>query len=117
MDGKAALLYRMSRGLYQIKLIGEKKMQLVSLIALAAAQSIGASPKEVSPAVGVPAQERVRLTSEQILQISEQLLYEDIAEVDLDPEMFDVQVDTKRKLKKSDLDDIEFISERSPLKH
>lgn len=50
----------------------------------------------------------IHITPEQLIEISDQLLLEDIAEVDLDPEAFDVPA-VKRKLKKDPLDDIEFM--------
>lgn len=77
--------------------------------------SIGASPKEISTSVGAPASEQVRLSPEQLIDIADRLLLEDIAEVDLDPETFDVPVSKPKKLKKDALDEIEFISERDRL--
>jgi hypothetical protein len=43
------------------------------------------------------------------VQIADQLLIEDIAEVDLDPDSFDVPDGKTRKLKKDPLDEIQFM--------
>lgn len=77
--------------------------------------SVGASPKEISTSVGAPASEYVHLSPEQLIDIADRLLLEDIAEVDLDPEAFDVPVSRPKKLKKDALDEVEFISERDRL--
>jgi hypothetical protein len=51
----------------------------------------------------------VKIAPDQLVQIMDQLLLEDIAEVDLDPATFDVPEGKSRKLKKDPLDDIEFM--------
>lgn len=77
--------------------------------------SVGVSPKDVTNRVGSPASEYVKLTPEQLIEIADRLLLEDIAEVDLDPDTFDVPVSKPKKLKKDALDEVEFISERERL--
>lgn len=56
-----------------------------------------------------PNSDVVHLTPEQLVQIADQLLIEDIAEVDLDPDTFDVPESRSRKLKKDPLDEIQFM--------
>lgn len=58
---------------------------------------------------GEPKNDVIRLTPEQLVQIADQLLIEDIAEVDLDPDSFDVPDGKTRKLKKDPLDEIQFM--------
>lgn len=74
--------------------------------------SIGASPVNPTKSVGAPAKDYVHLTPEQLIEISDQLIFEDIAEVDIDPEAFDLPVGKPKRIKKDALDEVEFISER-----
>lgn len=80
-------------------------------LAAAIQASVGQETKEVSSQVGAP---YVKITPEMLIQITDKLLLDDIAEVDIDPEAFDVTLPKKRKLRKDPLDEIEFISEVSP---
>lgn len=86
--------------------------QVLVYLAVAVQASVGQEVKEVSNQVGSP---YIKITPEMMLQISDQLLSDEIAEVDIDPEAFDVELPKKRKLKKDPLDDIEFITEVRPL--
>lgn len=61
--------------------------------------------------VGEPAKAQRLLTADMLIEISDQLTHDDIAEVDLDPEAFDLSSDPKPR-KKDVLDEIEFVSER-----
>ncbi|MFV0339848.1 MAG: hypothetical protein ACK5MA_04335 [Parachlamydiaceae bacterium] len=51
----------------------------------------------------------VKIAPDDLVQIIDQLMLEDIAEVDLDPATFDLPEGRSRKLKKDPLDDIEFM--------
>lgn len=75
------------------------------------AEKIGCDPK----CLGVTVKEVIHVTPELLQQISEDLLQENIAMVDIDPETFDIE--EKPKPKKPDpLDDVEFISENGEQK-
>lgn len=71
------------------------------------AASIGASAPVTK--VGAFPKETVRLTKEMIIGISDDLMKADIAEVDIDPAVFDLPATKTRK--KSTVDEVEFISE------
>lgn len=75
--------------------------------------SIGTEPA-LTQVVGKPGKTHVHLTPEMLTQISDQLIVHDIAEVDIDPETFDIPNDKGPKWKKNSLDEIEFISETEP---
>lgn len=63
--------------------------------------------------VGKPEREKVYLTQEMLVGIADDLIKADIAEVDIDPTVFDLPPQPKKR-KKSGLDDIEFVSELEP---
>lgn len=77
---------------------------------LLAAASIGQPPYQSY--VGIPEKEIVHLTPELLVEISDRLIKEDIAEVDIDPETFDLPTEKPKQRKKDALDEIQFISER-----
>lgn len=61
--------------------------------------SVGSSDKEV-----------IHITKEMMIGIADDLMKADIAEVDIDPAVFDIPAQAKPR-KKSPLDEVEFISE------
>ena len=76
------------------------------------AAHVGKAPDFASRQVGVPAREIVRITPDMLVDISDELLREDIAIVDIDPEAFDIPAEKPKPRKKDALDDVEFVSER-----
>ncbi len=91
----------------------ESKEGIMSFICLIAASIGGTAP---TSSVGHPARETVHVTKELLIGISDDLIKADIAEVDIDPAVFDLPVETKPK-KKSSVEEVEFISEiqKSPI--
>lgn len=77
-----------------------------------AAEAIGTKNVEKKSYVGVPSSGYAKVSKELLLSISEELLSEDIAEVDIDPGVFDLHPEeekTRNRSKKlDDLDEIEF---------
>lgn len=69
------------------------------------AASIGAQAPHLK--VGSYSKEKVHLTQEMIIGISEDLIRADIAEVDIDPAVFDLPPEAKVR-KKTALDDVDF---------
>lgn len=60
--------------------------------------------------VGSSDNEIIRITPEMMIGIADELMKADIAEVDIDPAVFDIPAQTKPR-KKNALDEVEFISE------
>lgn len=75
------------------------------------AESIGQSPSSIPSFVGVPGRATVHLTAELLEEIADEMIREEIAEVDIDPEAFDLPEDRPKPKKKDSLDEVEFISE------
>jgi hypothetical protein len=84
----------------------EGVMILITGILLAA--SIGAPLPPTS--VGSSDKEVTHITKEMMIGIADDLMKADIAEVDIDPAVFDIPAQSKTR-KKSALDEVEFISE------
>lgn len=72
------------------------------------AASIGAPLPPTS--VGSSDKEVIHITKEMMIGIADDLMKADIAEVDIDPSVFDIPSQSKPR-KKSALDEVEFISE------
>lgn len=72
------------------------------------ATTIGAPLPLIS--VGSSDDQIVHITKEMMIGIADDLMKADIAEVDIDPAVFDIPTQKKPR-KKSALDDVEFISE------
>lgn len=81
------------------------------MIFLLLAAIIGVAPPQNS--VGSSTKENVHVTREMLISISEDLMQADIAEVDIDPAVFDLPPAAKIR-KKSEFDEMEFISEVIP---
>lgn len=75
-------------------------------------ESIGSSPLLHPTFVGIPERPPVHLTAKFVEEIAEEIVQEEIAEVDIDPEAFDLPEDRPKPKKKDSLDEVEFISER-----
>lgn len=78
------------------------------------ADSIGGEIKHPKNFVGVSPSGYAQVSKQLLLSISEELLSEDIAEVDIDPSIFDLNQEeekSKNRSKKADeLDEIEFVN-------
>lgn len=73
------------------------------------AATIGASTP--ASTVGSHSKEAIHLTPEMLIGIADEIIRADIAEVDIDPAVFDLPPSTPKQHKKNVLDEIEFISE------
>lgn len=71
------------------------------------AASIGAATPATS--IGSHPKEAIRLTPEMLIGIADEIIRADIAEVDIDPAVFDLPSNPQKQHKKSALDEIEFI--------
>lgn len=88
---------------------------MLALPAGAKIDSVG-QPPDFGHSMGVVQKEIVPLSPVMLLEISDQLLRDDIAVVDIDAEAFDLDDDKpKQKKRKDPLDDIEFVSERDQI--
>lgn len=73
------------------------------------AASIGAASPASS--VGSHPKEAIHLTSEMLIGIADEIIRLDIAEVDIDPAVFDIPSGSPKAHKKNELDEVEFITE------
>lgn len=81
---------------------------MILITATLLATTIGAPIPPTS--VGISDDNVVHITKEMMIGIADDLMKADIAEVDIDPAVFDIPAQTKPR-KKSALDEVEFISE------
>lgn len=72
------------------------------------AAAIGASTP--SSKVGSCSKETIHLTSQMLIGIADEIIKADIAEVDIDPAVFDLPPNQPKQYKKNIFDEIEFSS-------
>lgn len=85
-----------------------KEGDMILITGILLATSIGAPLPQTT--VGNSDKEVIHITKEMMIGIADDLMKADIAEVDIDPAVFDIPSQTKPR-KKSALDEVEFISE------
>lgn len=86
-------------------------MLLVGLDNAYASEKVGATIPALPYSIGDSSSDHtVHLTAEMLIQISDQLIRDEIAEEEIDPKTFDLPPEKPQSRKKNALDEIEFSS-------